>query len=259
IGNEVHVKILEAIFTREPVKGLDNLTEEFEDAEVSRSPLTAELMTTADIDVPITPVQGGVALEASDDPVTGMKVRPPPYVTALFATNTVLAASVRPVSNDDQGTIRLLGYYFSTCLGLCSSQEGRAHILTWATWNCLLCSALLGLGIWQSVRAISEGNEFGTYLLVVLTALYSFFLAWEILFFKGLVKLRNLQKSQNIQVIQECLEEISNRIEHDRAAECDVNVKDYVTTAQDITKRNVLSSLFLIASYVGSYLALHIS
>jgi hypothetical protein len=104
IGNEVHIQILENIFSREPVKGLDSTSEISADEEFAVSPMTKGVVE--DSEVPITPEPVGLKLEATDDPVTGGKVCPPPYVITLHASNAVMAESVSPLSESEQVNVR---------------------------------------------------------------------------------------------------------------------------------------------------------
>jgi hypothetical protein len=56
----------------------------------------------------------------------------------------------------------------------------------------LVCVVLCCSG--QAVVAIIRHHEFGSYLMVVLSALFSFFFAWEVLFVKGFVRMYQLNK-----------------------------------------------------------------
>lgn len=87
------------------MRGLDNTSEMASDSEFAVSPLTKDEVVD-DEEIPKSPEPVGLKLEATDDPVTGGKVCPPPYVITLHASNAVLAESMSALCESEQTTVR---------------------------------------------------------------------------------------------------------------------------------------------------------
>ena len=73
---------------------------------------------------------------------------------------------------------------------------------------------MLGLGIWQSVVVLLAGNLYGSFLFVVLTLIYSFFVFWQTLHTKGLKVVYHMeQNAVMIDVLTQALFEIRQQVQ----------------------------------------------
>ena len=73
---------------------------------------------------------------------------------------------------------------------------------------------VLGLGIWQSVVVLVAGNLYGSFLFVVLTLIYSFFVFWQTLHTKGLKVVYHMEHNAvMIDVLTQALFELRQQVQ----------------------------------------------
>mmetsp|Transcript_593 Transcript_593/g.984 ORF Transcript_593/g.984 Transcript_593/m.984 type:complete len:703 (+) Transcript_593:129-2237(+) len=264
IDNVIHTKILENISKRESDRVLDeeNFTPPrsgsfvfWKPEEFTESPLNNKLV---DDDVPVEPEPLGIKLEATQDPITDKLISPPPYVTTLHTVNSVINNWKVPIGSQDQSDIRFLGYYFPTMLKICGDENGRHMLYLLAIWKYFLFFSLLALGTWQSVVVLIDGNEFGSYLMVVMTTIYSIYFVWEILYVKGYITLSRLSKSEKNLEIGKILVSIGEKIEVEKETS-GLHVAKYATSMETYLSDTILTSFLLIGSFVGCFLALNLT
>ena len=177
----------------------------------------------------------------------------------------VNSGAYESLTADERDLIRLLGEYFPTLIMICASSDGRKRLFLIALWKYISYSVLLMLGIWQSVRTLINEDEYGSYLIILLTTTYSIFLAWEILFVKGYYILYHIEKLERLTEIETCLLKAGEVLHKNKPASCNASKSaspeedDFPLQAEVswLIQSTALTALILAVSFTGAYVSLN--
>mgnify|MGYP003385481586 CR=1 FL=1 len=142
-----------------------------------------------------------VMLTSVEDPLTGRPVSPPPFALIIQLIDQQFPAPASEPGDADSAThrdhieLRMLALYFPQLLQVCCSVKGRSHLINIYFLELLLSLAVCTLGAWQSVEVLKADNQDAAYFMVVLTVIYSFYFAYEVMKMKGVLILRSLQSN----------------------------------------------------------------
>lgn len=184
--------------------------ERFSDDDRSGNALTSG---TATVDTSKKRSVAPKPLDSVDDPLTGLPVSPPPFAQLTFICKKVVrghaAVSATHLSGEEEIQLRLLCCYFPTVVELLTTDDGRKLLIRLFVAKTVFGTIFLLLGTWQSVFVLANADELGSYLCVVLTVLYSFFVSWQVLHSKGIkIPFRMAANGPVVSVLKHALAEM---------------------------------------------------
>lgn len=263
IDNKIHMKVLENISKRDddaasageeyPVREVSKMTEADDDGIHLKDVFLAN--STRAYKRNIT-----ASLNSVDDPITENPVVPPPFITTGAVLYDVVSnGSQCSLPVDERDAIRLLGEYFPSLLILCSNNSGRQRLLFVALWKYFVYFVLLVLGIWQSVEALIREDEYGSYLIVLLTTVYSVFFAWEVLFVKGYLIIKYLKNSPNLNEIEGYLLKAGEELHKNQCLSSSSQTDENLRIEENawLVRTTALVTFILVTTFIGAFVILN--